>query len=456
MIRFVISLLVALSGIFAFANENLVYMLRLDDEIGSSTWRYTREALREARELDADILLVHLNTYGGSVVHADSIRTSLLNFDRPVVAFVDNNAASAGALIALACDTVFMRPGSSMGAATVVNGADGAAMPDKYQSYMRAMMRATAEHHGRMMNADSLLTWRRDPAIAEAMVDSRIVVDGLIDSTRVLTFTPDEAMKWGYADGKAESVRELLSQLDVKDYDMAEYSPTWTDRLIGFLTNPAVQAVLIMIIIGGIYMELHTSGMGFPSAAALIAAMLYFLPLYLTGIASSWIILLFVVGVILILLEIFVVPGFGVTGISGIICVCLALIFALIENYTFTLSQADSGAVWTSLGIFAAGLVLAVAGIWYLTSSHGPKWVRRHTDLTTELKVSEGFVGVDMAPSRFIGSEGITLTDMRPAGKVRVGDEMLDAVGVAGFILAGTRVKIVKYENAQIYVTELD
>lgn len=453
--RLLISLILCILSLSAGAGEKLVYMLRLDDEIGSSTWRYTREALRSARELDADILLVHLNTYGGSLVHADSIRTSLLNFEQPVVAFVDNNAASAGALIALSCDTVFMRSGSSMGAATVVNGADGAAMPDKYQSYMRAMMRATAEHHGKTMAADSTVTWRRNPAIAEAMVDSRVVVPGLIDSTRVLTFTPDEAIRWGYADGKAESVREVLSHLDVADYSMAEYLPTWTDRLIGFLTNPAVQAVLIMIIIGGIYMELHTAGMGFPSAAALTAATLYFLPIYLTGIASPWIILLFVVGLVLILLELFVVPGFGVTGIAGIVCISLSIIFGLIENYTFTLSHADVGAVWMSLGIFAAGTLLAIAAIWYLTSSHGPKWIRRHTDLLTELKVSDGFVGVDMTPARYIGSEGEAVTDMRPAGKVRIGDETLDAVAVAGFLHAGTRVMVTKYENAQIYVREV-
>ena len=136
------------TGLKASANEK-VYMLRLDDEIGSSTWRYTQQALEEARRLNSDLLLVHLNTYGGSVVHADSIRTALLNYPRPVVAFVDNNAASAGALIALACDSVYMRGGASMGAVTVVNGTDGKAMPDKYQSYMRAMMRSTAESHGR-------------------------------------------------------------------------------------------------------------------------------------------------------------------------------------------------------------------------------------------------------------------------------------------------------------------
>lgn len=189
--RFFLTLFAAAVAVVAAVAGTHVYMLRLDDEIGSSTWRYTREALREASAEQADMILVHLNTYGGSVVHADSIRTALLNSPLPVVGWVDNNAASAGALIALACDTVYMRPGSSMGAATVVNGADGAAMPDKYQSYMRAMMRATAEHHGRRPAAQGEAPqWRRDPLIAEAMVDARVAVEGLIDSTRVLTLTP--------------------------------------------------------------------------------------------------------------------------------------------------------------------------------------------------------------------------------------------------------------------------
>lgn len=454
--RKLLTLLLFLSAVTAFAAHRNVYMLRLDDEIGSSTWRYTREALREANAEEADLLLVHLNTYGGSVVHADSIRTALLNAPMPVVAWVDNNAASAGALIALACDTVYMRPGASMGAATVVNGADGAAMPDKYQSYMRAMMRATAEHHGRTVASDSPSPWRRNPLIAEAMVDTRVEVPGLIDSTRVLTFTPDEAIRWGYADGKAESVGEVLSKLDIKEYSLSEYHPTWQDRLIGFLTSPAVQAILIMIIVGGIYMELHTAGMGFPTAAAITAAVLYFLPLYLTGIASSWIILLFVGGIVLILLELFVVPGFGVTGISGIVCVCAALLFGLIENYSFSLSHADSSAVWTSIAILAAGIAMAVAVIWYLTSHYAPAWMTRHTNLTTELKASEGFVGVDMTPARFIGSEGIAVTDMRPAGKVAIGHETLDAVSTGPFVHAGTRVRVTKYENAQLYVIPLE
>ncbi|MDE6049343.1 MAG: nodulation protein NfeD, partial [Paramuribaculum sp.] len=298
---------------FAKAENKLVYVLPLKDEIGSTTWQHTRSALDEAKRIDADILLIHMNTYGGSVLHADSIRTALLHFPKPVIAFVDNNAASAGALIALACDTVFMRQDATMGAVTVVNGSDGSAAPDKYQSYMRAMMRATAESHGK----DSLGKWIRDPQIAEAMVDPRVSVKGLIDSTRVLTFTAGEAKKWGYSNGIAENIDGVMKGIDVDDYRIKEFSATWIDSLLGFLTNPAVQGILIMLIVGGIYFELQTPGMGFPSVVAIMAAVLYFLPLYLTGIASSWVILLFLVGLLLLLLEIFVIPGFGIAGIAG-------------------------------------------------------------------------------------------------------------------------------------------
>lgn len=444
--------LAAACGVMAATN---VYVLNLDDEIDSRTWRYTREALNAATQRGSDMVVVHLNTYGGSVVHADSIRSALLNYPKPVVAFVDNNAASAGALIALACDTVYMRPGATMGAVTVVSGADGTAMPDKYQSYMRAMMRSTAEHHGKVLNADSTLSWRRDPLIAEAMVDSRVVVPELIDSTRVLTFSTDEAIRWNYADGKASSIDEVLRNLDVKEYVIEQYQPTWVDHLIGFFTSPGIQALLIMVIVGGIYMELQSPGVGFPSAAAIIAAVLYFLPLYLTGIASSWIVLLFVAGLILVVMEMFVVPGFGITGISGICCICAALILGLLEHFTFSLGHVDAHALWSTVLIFGSGLLLAVGVIWYLTSSYGPKWTRRHTELMLTQQVKDGYIGVDMTPSLYVGLEGTAITDLRPAGKVEVNGEVMDAVSVMGFISQGEHVRIVKYENAQIYVKEI-
>lgn len=228
-----------------------------------------------------------MNTYGGMVVYADSLRSMILNSRKPVWVFIDNNAASAGALISIACDRIYMREGANIGAATVVNQT-GEAMPDKYQSYMRSMIRSTAEAQGRdtlVQGRDTVYRWKRNPHIAEAMVDQSIYIQGITDSGRVVTFTAREAMKYGFCDGMAESVDEVLKKEQVENYTIRSYHPTVTDRIIGFLINPVIQGLLIMVIVGGIYFELQTPGIGFPLAAALTACLLYFAPLYLEGFA---------------------------------------------------------------------------------------------------------------------------------------------------------------------------
>ncbi len=452
MTRLLSLLIIICSTVAISAKDTKIYVLPIDDEIGSTTWEHTREAVTQAEETGADILLVHLNTYGGSVMHADSIRTALLHFKKPVVAFVDNNAASAGALIALACDTVYMRPDASMGAATVVNGQDGAAMPDKYQSYMRAMMRATAESHGKVADNDSVWKWRRDPAIAEAMVDSRITVAGLIDSTKVLTFTPEEAIKWGYADGKASSIDEVLHQLGIKEYTLHRYEPTWETNLTGFLTNPALQAILIMIILGGIYFELQSPGMGFPTVAAATGALLYFLPLCLSGVISGWIVILFAAGLVLMLLELFVIPGFGVCGISGIAAMIVSIFAALIQCFTIPAVGVDMTVIWKSLGVLTTAALLAVAAVWFLTSRYGPKIVHRHIELEKSQLTEEGYIGVDNSLRDFIGCKAYAATDMRPGGKINIDGKEYDAVSERGFIPEGKPVEVTRFENAQLYV----
>jgi membrane-bound serine protease (ClpP class) len=178
------ALLLLLSGLKVSGQETdkkLVYKLNIKKEITRATWRQTNQAFQYADSLNADVFLIHMNTYGGTVVDADSIRTRILQSEIPVYVFIDNNAASAGALISIACDSIYMRPGGSIGAATVVNQT-GQAMPDKYQSYMRSTMRATAEAHGKdtvIIANDTIYNWRRDPKIAEAMVDQRVFIEGV-------------------------------------------------------------------------------------------------------------------------------------------------------------------------------------------------------------------------------------------------------------------------------------
>ncbi len=451
--RFLFLLISLIAVLTSLADERPVYILDFNDEVGSTTWNYTRNAIKEAKDRDARMLVVHLNTYGGTVLHADSIHSALLHLDMPVVAFVDNNAASAGALIALACDSVYMRPDATMGAATVVNGNDGQAMPDKYQSYMRAMMRATAEHHGRIFSADSTWRWRRDPRIAEAMVDPSLSVPGIIEKGKVLTLTATEAVRHGYAEGTAESLGQVLEELNVADAPRITYSPTWIDHLMGFFTNPAVQSLLIMLIIGGIYFELQTPGMGFPSVVAIAAAALYFLPMYLTGIVSSWIVLLFLAGFILLLFEIFVVPGFGITGIAGIVLMVVSVFMGLLDNFSFYPGHIDFSGLGHALATFMAGCLLATGLIFYLMSRFAPKFVQRSTALTREQRIEDGYIGVDTSVAVYIGREGIAVTPLRPSGKIEIDSEQFDAVSTRGFIEEGTPVKVIRHENAQLYVT---
>ena len=452
-ISLLLSLIIAIT-IEAYADDSKVYVLSINDEIGSMTWQHTKRACEEANSLNADVLLVHLNTYGGTLQHADSIRTALLNYPGTTIAFINNNAASAGALIAIACDSIYMQKGASMGAATVVNQ-NAEAMPDKYQSYMRSIMRSTAESHGKKINpTDSTETWHRDPLIAEAMVDSRIVVPGLIDSTKVLTFTTSEAIKWGYCEGEASSIDEVLKQANIARPTISTFEPNFTDWLIGFFSNPAVQAILVMFIVGGIYFELQSPGLGFPTVAAIVSAVLYFLPLYITGIAASWIIILFIIGLIFLLVEIFVIPGTGITGILGGTAMLIALIGGIADSFTgesFTISS-----LWNALIIVSIGSLLGLILIIFLTSKYGPKFITRHSELQHSQRLEDGYIGVDSTLINYIGTTGIAKTDLRPSGKIEINATTLDAVSLNGkYIEEGTSIKVEKFENNQLYVIKI-
>lgn len=439
---FVLFSVMVLCAAFVWSAQK-VYVVPIEREIDVAAFRQLNHALRNANENGSDMVILKLNTYGGAVDAADSMRTALLRSPLPTVAFVDHNAASAGALIALACDSVFMAPGSSMGAATVVNGA-GEPLPEKYQSYMKSMMRATAEHHGKYYAGADSGQWRRNPDIAAAMVAP--------DSS--ISFTPSAAIAVGYADGVAENIPTVLEALNCTNAEISTYESSLTDDILGFLSSAGVRAFLIMFIIGGIYMEMHTPGLGFAAAVASVATILYFLPMIADASLPSWVIILFVIGVVLIALEVFVIPGFGVTGITGIIGIIVSLIGASMSSDSIT--GFDMAGLGNSLITVGIGSALALGVVLWLTSTHGPKIIRRHSELMTELNNSDGFIGVDMGPAQYVGKEGITLTDMRPAGKISIGNNTFDAVSSGAFIPAGQEVSIIKYENAQLYVASKD
>jgi len=422
----------------------LIYKFDMKKEIAPPIWRSTKIALEEAVEKKADIVLIEMSTYGGMLESADSIRTKILNSPIPVFVFIHHNAASAGALIAIACDSIYMSTGSSIGAATVVDQA-GQVVPDKYQSYMRAMMRSTAEANG------------RDPNIAQAMVDPRIKIDGVIDSGFVLTFTASEALKFGFCEGIAENTKEVLSLAGIQDYEIIEQEIKPMDKIINFLISPVVSGILIMVIIGGIYFELQTPGIGFPSIAAVVAALMYFAPLYLQGLADHWEILVFIIGIVLIAVEIFAIPGFGVAGITGIVFVVAGLTLSLIDNIGFDFTPVNFNKIISSFFLVIISIFISIVASFFITKSlFSRNKLFGSLALETVQNAADGYSTSDAEYAVMIGRTGIAHSILRPAGKVKIGDDVFDATAITGYIEQGDKIEVVKYETGQLFVRKIE
>lgn len=415
-----------------------VYQFDLKQEINPAAWRTTRIAMENAKQQNADVLLIHMNTFGGMLDYADSIRSAILTAPMKTVVFIDNNAASAGALIAIACDKIYMHKGASIGAASVVN-AEGEVLPEKYQSYMRGLMRTTAESKG------------RNPKIAEGFVDPDLEIPNIKPKGKVLTFTTKEAIANGFCNAEASSIKELLAKEGLKSYDLEVYQPTLTDKIIGFLINPAVSGVLILLIIGGIYFELQAPGIGFALLVSVVAALLFFAPLYLEGLADNWEILLFIVGIALLVLEIFLIPGFGIFGILGIVMIISGLAFSLILNDFFDFNVTSGERLTNSFLLVLLSMIGAVVvGAFFGGNILKSKMFKRLV-LEDEQQATQGYQ-VRKPDMNFIGKTGFAKTDLRPSGKIEIDGNWYDAVSNDGFIENGTNIVVSKIENYNLVV----
>jgi len=437
--KFLTVLLVLVSSLI-FAGERKVYVIDIRQEINAASQRILMMGMREAQKLNADYIILNINTYGGAVDAADSMRTAILKSKIPFAAFINNQAASAGALISISCDSIYMSKGSSIGAATVVDQ-NGKVLPDKYQSFMRAMMRSTAEANG------------RDPKIAEAMVDPSVSIPGIIDSTKVLSFTREEAIKNNYCEGKAETIEEVASQfVGSLDYVIIKQRITFLDKLISFFLSPVVQGILIMMIIGGIYFEVQAPGFGFPSVIAITGAVLYFAPLYLEGLANYWEIILFFIGVALIILELFAFVGFGVAGILGIIILFAGLTFAMIDNDL--LLKGDEINLMPIIKplalVMVTGTSSLILSIYFASKIFGSS---RFTKLAlkTSLMESDGFVGVNTDYADLVGKMAIVMTDMKPSGKIEIDGKWYEASLEFGMVRKGGTVVVTRFEGGRLY-----
>ncbi|MBL7851327.1 MAG: nodulation protein NfeD [Cyclobacteriaceae bacterium] len=433
----------ALLGTAAAQTRPKVMVMEIKAEIDPRMLRYVTLALEHAEETKADYVIVEMDTYGGILTDAKEIVDKIMGFKKPIWVFINSDAASAGALISIACDSIYMSPGASIGAATVVTGTGGEAAPDKYQSYMRSIMRSTAEENG------------RDPRIAEGMVDEKVVVDSVKQAGKVITFTTSEAIANGYCEGKVESIEEILKKNGVNNYDIEHFKLGVTERIIAFFLNPFISGLLILIIIGGIYFELQTPGIGFPLLAAIVALVLYLVPYYLNGLAEYWEILALFVGIVLIILELFVIPGFGVAGVAGIALTITSLVLIMLNNDFFNFDFVPLGDIVVALFAAVGGLT---GGVMLLFIA-GPKLTRtqafKNIALTETQEKEQGYTS-NLFPADIVGQRGTAYTVLRPSGKVMVGGNVFDAYTRGDFVDKGDPIEVIAAEGTSLRVKKTE
>lgn len=419
--------LTTMLGLASAAQAPTVYRIPVTGVVENGLAPYIARSIREAEAAQAKAAYLDIDTPGGRIDAAERISDALRNARIPVYAYVNPRALSAGALIAMSTNGIYMRPGAVLGAATPVDG-QGVKASEKLVSAMRAEFRAVAEQRG------------LDPRLAEAMVDENVEIPGVVKKGQLLTLSTGEAVRLRFAKGEIADEQALLRAIGVPAAQVISTAPNWAEGIVRFLTNPLVAPLLLSLGILGLVFEIKTGAFGIGGLISLASLGLFFGSSLILGLAGWEEILLLGLGLLALAVEVFVIPGFGIAGIVGIVAIVGSMVLAMIG------AAPTSGDIAQALAVLGASLFITAAVI-YAWVRHLPNSGRfRGLLLQGAVHRSEGFVS---APSRgdLLGVDGVAVTDLRPSGTARVGDERLDVVTEGGFIPAGTKVRIVQSDG---------
>ena len=413
-----------------------VHVVVVDGEIDLGIAALLERAVREAEEAEAAALIVRIDTPGGRLDAVLRMRDVLLGSRVPTVAYVDRDAFSAGALVAIAAERLWVAPGAVIGAATPVLG-DGSATDEKTVSAVRAVFRATASERG------------RDPSVAEAMVDPAIVVEGLIGRGQLLTLDVAQATEQGYADGIAVDLDALLVALDLDGNPRVDVEPALAERLVRVLTSGLVAGLLltvgIWLLVGDV---LGGGGVGLGAALGASAIGLFLFGHLLAGLAGIESVLLIVLGIVLILVEVLVLPGVGIVGVSGVLALLGGATLAMVDRDVEIVPREAFITAFNVTGIaFLAAVALLVGLLVFLgrgtrtEPDAGARLARRGNRLV--LTTDVGGAHAD----GLVGAHGVALTDLRPAGAAEIDGVRIDVVAEAGYLAAGSPLEVIVDEG---------
>jgi membrane-bound serine protease (ClpP class) len=445
-LRFLSACLLAWSGALEMArvaaqtSAPVVYVVPIGGVIDLGLAPFLARTIREATDAGAAAVLLDINTFGGRVDAAVAMRDTLLNARVRTIAFVNQRAISAGALIALACDTVVMATGATIGAAAPVTGGGiGATQPadEKSVSYVRKEFRATAEVRG------------RPPQFAEAMVDVDVEIPGVVAKGKLLTLTTAEALQHKVANLSAATLEEALVAAGVPNAQLRYARETWAETLVRFLTHPIVSSLLMTVGLLGLLVEIRTPGFGAPGAIGLLTLGLFFWGHWLVQLAGWEELLLVSIGVLLIALELFVIPGVSVAGIGGIVALVAGLGMSLVG------AGATVSVIVSALGRVAISILLAMAGALALLRFLPRLPFGRRLVLETGMQADLGYVSTPDSDRHWLGRSGTAVSPLRPAGIAEIDGVRVDVVSDGGFVEAGTPVEVTRVDGNRIVVRRL-
>jgi membrane-bound serine protease (ClpP class) len=410
------------------ATDDLVYVISIEGMIDGGLANFVERVYNKADQLGAKWVLLEIDTPGGVVEQAVRIKKIIDQANTPTIAYVTGGAISAGALIALTSDELIMAPGTTMGAAEPRIGQEKA--DEKTLSYWAGELASSAEKNG------------RNPEIARAMADSDVVIPDLNQKGKLLTLTAKQAEEHGMIDGILDNRTKVLDFYGLQGAEVREQVLSFTEQVSRWVTNPFVSSFLLMLGIAGIIIEIFTVGFGVPGIIGSLALALYFGGSLLAGLSGWGAILLFLLGLILLALEVFVIPGFGAAGIGGL---------AALVTSVFMAAPSSEQAI-TSLVLAILGTVILVALSIKLLPT---RKVWKRLVLGTRLDKSSGYLAPSQEENFLIGREGKAITPLRPAGMVEIDDERIDVVTEGGFVEVGQTIKVVKVEGNRVVVTTL-
>ena len=409
-------------------NESTVYRVPVTGEIELGLAPYIQRAVKEAAEVGAAALILDIDTPGGRVDAAEIISDALTDSEVPVYSLVNRRAYSAGALIALSTSRIYMRPASVIGAATPVDGT-GTKAPEKIVSAMRSQMRTLAESNG------------LEPEVAAAMVDEDIEIDGVVESGKLLTLTTEEAVEIGYAEA-IEDLDALLVELGHEGATVVTLELNWAEHLVRFFSSSLVSPFLLSLGFLGLLIEIRTPTFGLAGTMGLISLGLFFGSNMIVGLAGLEDVLIVGAGLVLLGIEAFVVPGFGIFGVAGVVAILTGLYMSLLGNIP---TMPDfTRAAW----VLTSSTLLLIGSAWALIRTLPSSSRLAESGIFLPAKTTSA-IGYESAEVRsdLVGKYGTAITDLRPAGTALIGDARIDVVSESEWISAGTPVKVLSAEG---------